>query len=194
MSIEVTPRGTRGTKAPPSGVLGRGIMRVAQFVHRRTGNKLAGAAAAVPDHRRRQKRSASHVHRDGLPEADDAWLIVASRSKTADHPSWYYHLANHPDRVEIEVQGRKTAAVPQTLIGDERAAAWAPITPLGGLSGEDRPPDPGRASHRTLNVPTINLLGPNGWRRLRGALPGGQDPLRAGALDFLRRARRERLT
>ena len=43
MSIEVTPRGTRGTKAPPSGVLGRAITRVAQFVHRRTGNKLAGA-------------------------------------------------------------------------------------------------------------------------------------------------------
>jgi len=63
-----------------------------------------------------------------FPEADDAWLIVASRSGTADHPSWYYNLARHPDRVNIEVQGRKTTAVPQTLTGDERAAAWTRIT------------------------------------------------------------------
>ena len=46
---------------------------------------------------------------------------------TADHPSWFYNLAEHPDRVEIEIQGRKTTATPQTLTGDERAAAWERI-------------------------------------------------------------------
>ena len=128
MSIEVTPRGTRGTKAPPSGVLGRAIMRVAQFVHRRTGNKLAGAPLlylTTVGARSGEPRTCTVM---AFPEADDAWLIVASRSGTADHPAWYYNLARHPDRVAIEVQGRKTAAVPQTLTGVERAAAWARIT------------------------------------------------------------------
>lgn len=128
MSIEVTPRGTRGTKAPPSGVLGRAIMRVAQFMHRRTGNKLAGAPLlylTTIGARSGQPRTCTVM---AFPEADDAWLIVASRSGTADHPSWYYNLARHPDRVNIEVQGRKTTAVPQTLTGDERAAAWTRIT------------------------------------------------------------------
>jgi deazaflavin-dependent oxidoreductase (nitroreductase family) len=128
MSIEVTPRGTRGTKAPPSGVLGRAIMRVARFVHRRTGSKLAGAPLlylTTVGARSGEPRTCTVM---AFPEADDAWLIVASRSGTADHPAWYYNLAKHPDRVTIEVQGRKTAAVPRTLTGDERAAAWTRIT------------------------------------------------------------------
>ena len=129
MSIEVTPRGTRGTRAPPSGVLGRAIMRVAQFVHRRTGNKLAGAPLlylTTVGARSGEPRTCTVM---AFSEADDAWLIVASRSGTADHPAWYYNLAKHPDRVKIEgVQGRKTTAVPHTLTGDERAASWARIT------------------------------------------------------------------
>ena len=128
MSIHVTPRGTRGTKAPPSGVLGRAIMRAAQFVHRRTGNKLAGAPLlylTTVGARSGVPRTCTVM---AFPEADDAWLIVASRSGTADHPAWYYILAKHPDRVKIEVQGRKTTAVPQTLTGDERATAWTRIT------------------------------------------------------------------
>jgi deazaflavin-dependent oxidoreductase (nitroreductase family) len=109
-------------------VLGRAIMRVAQFVHRRTGNKLAGAPLldlTTVGARSSQPRTCTVMD---FPEADDAWLIVASRSGTADHPSWYYNLAKHPDRVTIEVQGRKTTAMPQTLTGDERAAAWTRIT------------------------------------------------------------------
>ena len=104
MSIEVTPRGTRGTKAPPSGALGRAIMRVAQFVHRRTGNKLAGAPLlylTTVGARSGEPRTCTVM---AFPEADDAWLIVASRSGTADHPSWYYNVARHPDRVTIEVK------------------------------------------------------------------------------------------
>jgi deazaflavin-dependent oxidoreductase (nitroreductase family) len=128
MSIEVTPRGTRGTTAPPSGALGRAIMRVARFVHRRTGNKLSGAPLlylTTIGARSGQPRTCTVM---AFPEADDAWVIVASRSGTADHPSWYYNLAKNPDRVKIEVQGRNTTATPQTLTGEERAAAWGRIT------------------------------------------------------------------
>jgi len=151
MSIEVTPRGTRGTKAPPSGVLGRAIMRVAQFVHRRTGNKLAGAPLlylTTVGARSGEPRTCTVM---AFPEADDAWLIVASRSGTADHPAWYYNLARHPDRVAIEVQGRKTAAVPQTLTGVERAAAWARIT-------REQPRYAGYQEKTDRQIPVVRLI------------------------------------
>jgi deazaflavin-dependent oxidoreductase (nitroreductase family) len=63
-----------------------------------------------------------------FPDGDDAWLVVASSGGTATHPAWFYNLAKHPDRVELEYEGRKTPAVPETLAGEARAAAWARIT------------------------------------------------------------------
>jgi deazaflavin-dependent oxidoreductase (nitroreductase family) len=128
MTVDVTPRGTRGAKAPPSGALGRAMMRVARFVHRRTGNKMSGVPLlylTTVGAKSGLRRTAAVM---SFSEGDHAWLIVASRGGTSDHPSWFYNLAEHPDRVEIEIQGRKTAAAPQTLTGDERAAAWERIT------------------------------------------------------------------
>jgi deazaflavin-dependent oxidoreductase (nitroreductase family) len=127
MSLEVTPRGTRGTKPPPSGAPGRAMMRVARVIHRLTGNKVAGVPLlylTTVGARSGERRSCQVM---SFPDGENAWLIVASRGGTADHPSWYYNLAKHPD-VEIETQGRKTAAVAKTLTGPERAAAWERIT------------------------------------------------------------------
>ena len=53
---------------------------------------------------------------------------MASKGGAPSHPSWFYNLAAHPDEVEVEFDGRKTAVTPQTLTGDERAAAWQRIT------------------------------------------------------------------
>jgi deazaflavin-dependent oxidoreductase (nitroreductase family) len=63
-----------------------------------------------------------------FPEGDGSWLVVASRGGTADHPSWFYNLAANPERVEIEVDGSKTAVTAETLRGQERASAWDRIT------------------------------------------------------------------
>lgn len=128
MAIEIPPAGTRGAKAPPSGAVARGLMSVARVVHRLTGNKMSGQPLL-------------HLHtigaKSGQPrisvvmafaDGDDAWLIVASRGGTAGHPSWLYNLAAHPDRVEVEVEGRRTAVTAQTLAGEQRAAAWERIT------------------------------------------------------------------
>jgi deazaflavin-dependent oxidoreductase (nitroreductase family) len=119
--------GTRGAKAPPK-VLGRLMSRVLPFVHNRTGNKMKG-------------RPLLHLHTVGaksgqprravvmsFPDGDDAWLVVASKGGTAENPAWLHNLAAHPDRFEIEVDGRRTAATPRTLEGAERDAAWARIT------------------------------------------------------------------
>ncbi|MDX6521625.1 MAG: hypothetical protein QOC77_2587 [Thermoleophilaceae bacterium] len=128
MTIEIPPAGTRGTKAPPSGALGRGLMTVARWVHRLTGNKMSGQPLLhlhTIGAKSGQPRTAVVM---AFPDGDDSWLVVASRGGTAGHPSWIYNIAAHPDRVEVEMQGRKAAATAETLTGAERTAAWERIT------------------------------------------------------------------
>ena len=97
-----------------------------------------------------------------FPEGDDAWLIVASRNGAAAHPAWLYNLAAHPDQVEIEFERRKTAVTPQTLTGEERAAAWERITrERPNFAGYEEKTDrgSGRASRRPLNPhPRLSVL------------------------------------
>ncbi len=103
-------------------------MTVVRWVHRLTGNKMSGQPLL-------------HLHTIGaksgqprtsvvmaFPDGDDSWLVVASRGGTAGHPSWVYNIAAYPDRVEVEVEGRKAAVTAETLSGEERAAAWERIT------------------------------------------------------------------
>ena len=128
MTFEIPPAGTRGTKAPPTGPLARAMMSVVARVHRLTGDKMSG-------------QPLMHLHTIGaksgqprttvvmaFPDGENAWLCVGSRGGTAGHPSWIYNIAAHPDQIEIEVQGRKTAVTAQTLSGEERDAAWERIT------------------------------------------------------------------
>jgi deazaflavin-dependent oxidoreductase (nitroreductase family) len=128
MGMEIPARGTRGAKGPPSGVLGRALMAVARRVHRLTGSKMSGRPLLYLTTRGAksgQRRTAVVMP---FPEGDDAWLVVASRGGTADHPAWFYNLAKHPEDVEVEFDGRTTAVVPQTLTGEDRATAWERIT------------------------------------------------------------------
>ncbi len=128
MTIEVPPAGTRGTKAPPGGPLGRGLMTVVRWVHRRTGNKMSGQPLLylhTIGARGGEPRTAAVM---AFPGRENAWFIVASRGGTAGHPSWFHNLAAHPDRIEVEIDGRRTAVTPETLSGQERARVWARIT------------------------------------------------------------------
>ncbi len=130
MAIEIPPAGTRGTRAPPSGALGRGLMTVARCVHRLTGNKMSGQPLLhlhTIGAKSGQPRTAVLM---AFPDGEDSWLVVASRGGTAGHPSWVYNIAANPDRIEVETQGRKAAATAQTLSGEERAAAWKRITTI----------------------------------------------------------------
>ena len=87
MAIDIPPTGTRGSKAPPSGSLARGMMTIVRGVHKLTGNKMSGQPLL-------------HLHTIGaksgqprtsvvmaFPESEDSWLVVASRGGTAGHPS-----------------------------------------------------------------------------------------------------------
>jgi deazaflavin-dependent oxidoreductase (nitroreductase family) len=103
-------------------------MSLIRVVHRLTGSKMGGRPLlylTTVGAKSGQRRTAVVMP---FPEGDDAWLIVASKGGAATHPAWFHNIAAHPDQVEVEVDGRKTAVTPQTLSGEERAAAWRRIT------------------------------------------------------------------
>ncbi len=59
-----------------------------------------------------------------LPEADDAWLVMASLAGAARNPAWLHNLAAQPEAtVELE-DGRRVDVSAETLEGADRAAAW----------------------------------------------------------------------
>jgi deazaflavin-dependent oxidoreductase (nitroreductase family) len=128
MALEIPPAGSRGTKAPPSGPAARAIMAVVRRIHKLTGNKMSGQPLLylhTVGAKSGQPRTAAVM---AFADGDDAWLVVASRGGTAGHPSWLYNIVAHPDRIEVELEGRRVAVTASTLSSDERADAWKRIT------------------------------------------------------------------
>jgi len=128
MAVEIPPSGTRGARGAPTGPVGRVIMGVARRFHRLTGNKMGGNPLlylTTVGAKSGQRRTSAVM---AFPDGDDAWLVVGSRGGSAKNPAWCYNIAAHPDQVEVEFDGRKTAVTPRVLTGDERAAAWQRIT------------------------------------------------------------------
>jgi deazaflavin-dependent oxidoreductase (nitroreductase family) len=61
------------------------------------------------------------------PGEDGSWLIVAAANGGARNPAWYYNIAAHPDKVQIESPGRSVAVIAEQLHGLERDEAWRQI-------------------------------------------------------------------
>lgn len=150
MATQIPSRGTRGARKPPSGVIGRVMMGAVRRVHRLTGSKMSGRPLLYLS----TVGARSGEHRTAVvmpfPDGRDAWLIVASRGGTADHPAWYYNLVKHPDQIEIEIGGRKTAVTPRTLTGEERASAWERII-------RERPNFAGYEKKTDREIPVVRL-------------------------------------
>jgi deazaflavin-dependent oxidoreductase (nitroreductase family) len=128
MAIEIPNAGSRGTKAPPSGPIASAMMAVVRRIHKLTGNKMSGQPLLylhTVGAKSGRHRTAAVM---AFAEGDDTWLVVASRGGTAGHPSWLYNIAAHPDRIEVEIDGRKIAVTASTLSGEERTGAWRRIT------------------------------------------------------------------
>jgi deazaflavin-dependent oxidoreductase (nitroreductase family) len=53
---------------------------------------------------------------------------VAAAAGGPRNPAWYHNLAAHPDKVQIEMAGRKVAVIAEHLHGAEREAAWRQTT------------------------------------------------------------------
>ena len=122
-----TPNGTRGSRLP-SGRLFRWLNSVASRRLRRKGGKMMGFNALVLTTVGRKSGLERTNPVGWFPGTDGSWLIVASAAGAARNPSWYYNIAAHPDKVQVEIDGRKVAVAAEQLHGPERDEAWRHIT------------------------------------------------------------------
>lgn len=126
MSVELTPRRTRGVRIPRFGPLFRIYTGLNLVFFRLFGRRVhvmgrpllllttIGARSGVT------RRSPL----GWFPDGDDRWLIVASNAGQATHPAWCMNMAKHPDKVWAEVQGRRFKVQPESVRGGEREEAW----------------------------------------------------------------------
>jgi deazaflavin-dependent oxidoreductase (nitroreductase family) len=122
-----TPIGTRGARQPRAGLILRLINKNAASRFRRTGKMMGfcGLILTTVGARSGAERT-SPV--GWWPGPDGSWLIVAAAAGAARNPAWYHNIAAHPDRVQIEVDGRKIRVTARQLHGAERTEAWRQVT------------------------------------------------------------------
>jgi deazaflavin-dependent oxidoreductase (nitroreductase family) len=114
----------------------RWVNKLAAGRIRRKGGKFMGFNALILTTIGR-KSGAERTNPVGwFPGPDGSWLIVASAAGAAGNPAWYYNIAAHPDKVQIEVEGRKVAVVAEQLHGAERAEAWELIVATAPRFGQ----------------------------------------------------------
>ncbi|MBU3750237.1 MAG: nitroreductase family deazaflavin-dependent oxidoreductase [Mycobacterium sp.] len=122
-----TSNGSRGARQPQ----GRLLRMMNGVISRRIrkGGKLMGGTEGLVlttiGRKSGERRSTPLVW---FPGANGSWLIVASAAGAPRNPAWYYNIAAHPDRVEIEIGGRKIPVTAVQLHGAEREDAWRAIT------------------------------------------------------------------
>ena len=66
-----------------------------------------------------EPRTAPLIYED----ADGAYVIVASKGGSPEHPGWYKNLAKEP-QVELQVKGEVFPARARTASGEERERLW----------------------------------------------------------------------
>ena len=124
MTVEITPNGTRGFKAP-------GAFRPLARLHARLYKLVGGrghrnmVVLTTLGSRSGLERSSTVA---GFPEGQGTWLVVASMGGEARHPRWYVNLAKNPDHVFLQVRGDRFQVRPASLHGEDRAVAWKRIT------------------------------------------------------------------
>jgi deazaflavin-dependent oxidoreductase (nitroreductase family) len=144
MAIEVPTRGTRGWEAPRllRPLLGA-MNRMQARLYQRFGARmrvqgqplLLLSTVGAKTGKLRQTVLCWFPESDISDRSDGStgapsWLVVASGAGSARHPAWFVNLARNPDRVSIEVGGRRVKVEPQSLRGAERAAAWRKVVAL----------------------------------------------------------------
>ena len=153
MSIELTPNGTRGVEFP----------RFARAMMRALAPVSAGFFRLAGRRMRVQGRPLLLLTTVGAKSGKQrqtilGWfddprgkLIVASNSGATRHPAWFVNMARDPGRVWVELDGRTTKVRPESLRGEERAAAWRRIVSLAPGYG-------GYATKTDREIPVIRLV------------------------------------
>jgi deazaflavin-dependent oxidoreductase (nitroreductase family) len=130
-----THAGTRGARQPAGAVV-RFVNKLAAGRIRRKGGKFMGFNALILTTVGR-KSGAERTNPVGwFPGKDGSWLIVASAAGAASNPAWYYNIAAHPDKIQIEVAGRTVAVAAEQLHGPERDEAWGQIVATAPRFGQ----------------------------------------------------------
>lgn len=123
MTVKVPPKGTRGVPLP------RWLMRFGNgFMVRRFRGRGAHTRGGVPAILLETVGAKSGQPRHALlgyiEEGPGAWLVIASLSGAARHPSWLYNLARQPEAtIEFE-DGRRVPVRAETLEGAQLEDAW----------------------------------------------------------------------
>ncbi|GAA3828709.1 nitroreductase family deazaflavin-dependent oxidoreductase [Streptomyces coacervatus] len=126
MSFEASS-GTRGARQPGRGTkwFNKWTMR---RIRRKGGGKLMGMDALVLTTVGRKSGEPRETPVGWFPGKDGSWIVVASAAGAAKNPAWYYNLAAHPDRVQVQIGSRKVEVTAEQLHGEEREEAWRQIT------------------------------------------------------------------
>jgi deazaflavin-dependent oxidoreductase (nitroreductase family) len=132
-----TRNGTRGARQPKAGFLMKWLNKSAAKRIRRKGGKFMGFDALVLT----TTGAKSGVERTNpvgwFPTGDDdSWLVVASAAGAPKNPAWYYNIAAYPDKITIEMAGRKIPVTAEQLHGPDREEAWQRITTASPRFGQ----------------------------------------------------------
>jgi deazaflavin-dependent oxidoreductase (nitroreductase family) len=129
MSFTTTPNGTHGARQPKAGRLMTWFNGWNTKKIRRKGGKIMGFNALVLT-TIGAKSGVERVTPVGWfpTDDDDSWLICASAAGAAKNPAWYHNIAAHPDKVIIEMAGRRIPVTAEQLHGTEREEARQRIT------------------------------------------------------------------
>ena len=138
MSIRVPPRGTYGAWMP-SGRLFRAVTK--PFFNRELARledpaaseqKLfmgfpVGVVTTVGS-----RTGQEHKHVLGVfPDGQDVWLLIASNGGAQAHPHWFINIAKNPDKVWLQIAGRRFRVNVESLQGKEREDAYARVAAVG---------------------------------------------------------------
>jgi deazaflavin-dependent oxidoreductase (nitroreductase family) len=142
MSIRIPPRGTYGAWMPTGRFL-RAITR--PFFNRElkrledpaaTQQKLfmgfpVGVVTTIGS-----KTGHEHKHVLGvLPDAENAWLLIASNGGAQAHPHWFINIAKNPDKVWLSVAGKRFRVNVESLQGQAREEAYTRVAAVGRTYG-----------------------------------------------------------
>jgi deazaflavin-dependent oxidoreductase (nitroreductase family) len=153
MSFDTTA-GTHGARQPRTGLILRWVNKTAASRFRRTGKMLGihGLILTTVGARSGAERT-SPV--GWWPGPDGSWLIVAAANGASRNPAWYHNIAAHPDKVQIEVDGRRIRVTAEQLHGAERAEAWRQIAAATPRFGQYQ-------DKTDRELPVIRLVAPSG--------------------------------
>lgn len=126
-------RGTRGATQPANTLITRAVNGVLTRRIRRGGRLLGNTYGLVLTTVGRRTGTLRSTPVSYFPDGDGRWLIVASAAGAPKNPAWFFNLAAHPDKVQIELPDRTVAVHAEQLHGHQRDVAWQQISSTSKL-------------------------------------------------------------